>query len=136
MMSSMSPEEADVHDKTVGLVAKKRFPFPNDEHPNWRTYTNHPVPAMGIKVGTQFVHPDIVVVDAEGKIVMLAEVETDSTVNPASSSKWKDDSSICSVFFLYVPEEFVDEAGKLLTENGIPFKGLRAYSYSFSIRDV
>lgn len=131
-MSIRLAEEIEPHDKTVGLIAKRRFSFPNDEHPNWRTYTNHPEQTKGIRKDSDAVYADIVVVDTNQNVaVMIGEVETSSTItDDEAKSEWKDYSSVCRTFFLYVPNDLVDKTKELLDKHKIHISGLRGYYYN------
>ncbi len=134
-------EEQKIHDKTVELIAEKRFSFPDDEHPQWKTYVNEPKQIMGIRKNSESVYPDIVVVDVKrNRVVMIGEVETENTVSKDEAEQWKEYSSVCSTFYLYVPEGYAEKAKSLLTDEGIKYSGLRVYSYNekgeISIRNV
>lgn len=48
-MKDRSKTDQEHHDKVVQGIAKIRFPYPDKEHPNWKTYVNHPEREMGIK---------------------------------------------------------------------------------------
>ena len=131
-MSNRLKKESEEHDKTVGLIAKARFGFPTSDHPDWKTYTNHPDQTMGVtKKDGIIVYPDIVVVKKpENNLEMIGEVETPVTVNDEEASReWANYASLQTTFYLYVPNDLIDVAKKLLTKYSITISGLRGYYY-------
>jgi hypothetical protein len=91
---SQSEEKAG-HDKAVALIARVRFPFPDAQNPNWKTYVNEPQRTMGITAKGDSVYPDIVVVDSQkSQAAMIGEVETSMTVNEDGAAQWKRYSSL------------------------------------------
>lgn len=137
-MSKRTKQEQDTHDKAVGLIAKERFPFPNDDHPNWKTYVNEPQRKLGVTIGDETLYPDIVVLNTSAdKVPMIGEVESDSTVTQTErDEQWKKYSKVPS-FYLYVPKGLCQQA-KVLA-NGLGLSGFRSYHWnsdgSFSITD-
>jgi len=124
-------EEEEPHDKAVVEIAKERFPFPDNDHPNWKTYTNpNGEQNMGLRKNQELAYPDIVVVDTQKNVVeMIGEVETASTVNEDHAAQWKEYSSLCSYFYLYVPTNYASEAKRILDSKGIQYLGLRTYEF-------
>lgn len=126
-------EEIDRHDWLVVGIAEQRFRFPSRNHPNWVTYTNTSLQRMmGIETENENepVYPDIVVLE-NGRIVMLAEVETETGVNQDEALQWLRYSSLCATFYLYVPEGYEDVTVELLRENEIRIS-LRTYGFEDS----
>ena len=131
-------ERKKAHDVAVRHIAATRFPFPGqkDWPKNYRTVTNEMSPRVGIKTEQGFVYPDIVVVDDNGAIRELGEVETEDSVGPDQVEKWRLYSKstgmgkVTKKFFLYVPEGKEEDMEKLLKENRIEFAGLRTYRVS------
>lgn len=112
------------------MVARQRFPFPDAENPNLRTYKNEPERTMGVGSGPDAVYPDIVVVDTMKNVVaMIGEIETEMTINADETLQWRKYSSLGATFYLYVPVDSRWDAQNLLTSNGIKLAGLRMYSY-------
>ena len=115
-------QNQEFHDQVCQLVAKKRFPYPSEDHPTWKTYVNEPDSQMCFKDG-KFC-PDIVVVDADNRAPVIGEIETDDTVNSESADQWKD-YSVLADLYLYVPVGFGDQAKKLA--GNIKIIGFREY---------
>ena len=111
-MGSRIADEVEFHARMVGLVAKNLFPFPNEDHPTWKTYVNHPKRVKSV----DSLYPDIVVIEIlRNKVVMIGEVETESTITEdEATGKWKSYSALCSSFFLYVPKGLGMQAKELL----------------------
>lgn len=125
-MADRSRAEQDNHDAILKAIAKIRFPFPNREHPNWKTFVNHPDKEKGIKTDHDILYPDIVVADTgKNEAVMAGEIETAQSVNAEEAKQWKDYAGLCD-FYLYVPEGYSDEA-KRLSKNAT-ITGYREYS--------
>jgi len=124
-------DEQYPHGKAVTAIAKVRFSFPNKDHPNWRMFTNpNGEQNMGVKKNEESAYPDVVVVDTEKNIaIMIGEVETASTVTEDEATQWKEYSSLCSTFYLYVPENYASEAKRILDFKGIRYSGLRTYIF-------
>ncbi|MCW4002630.1 MAG: hypothetical protein NWE95_01785 [Candidatus Bathyarchaeota archaeon] len=129
---SRKKEEEESHDKAVIDISKERFSFPNSSHPDWKTFTNpNGEQNKGIKKNQETAYPDIVVVDTGKNVaVMIGEVETESTVNDAETEQWKEYSSLCSTFYLYVPEGYGAEAKRILDSKKIAYSGVRTYAYN------
>lgn len=126
-------QEKNTHDKAVADIAKIRFPFPDKDHQNWKTYLNEPNQTKGIKMNGNTAYPDIVVVDTQKKIAeMIGEIESDSSVNEDEVAQWKEYSKAANSFFLYVPKDKVDDAKHLLINNKVNISGLRAWQYDSS----
>ncbi len=123
-MAKQESGDKELHDRAVKAIASKRFPFPDKDHPSWQTYVNEPSPTMGIVSGEKTLLPDIVVVDeskgeteeglvGKSSVVMLGEVETESSVNEEEVDQWDGYSKLTNAFFLYVPDGLCGEAKRL-----------------------
>ena len=126
-------EEVDSHDGIVIGIAARRFRFPSRNHPNWVTYTNTGSQRMmGVETEDENepVYPDIVVLEDQ-RVVMLAEVETETGVNQDEALQWLRYSNLCKTFYLYVPEGYEDVTVELLRENEIRIN-LRTYGFEDS----
>lgn len=123
--------EQESHDKAVLEIARLKFPFPSTDYPDWKTFSNpNAQQNMGVKRNEETVFPDIVVVDQKAKTVaMVGEVETSSTVTEDHADQWKNYSSICNSFFLYVPKDCGPEAKRILDLKKISYSGLRTYGF-------
>jgi len=131
-MPNRLKRESEEHDKIVGLIAKIRFGFPTSEHPDWKTYTNHPDQTMGVtKRDSTVVYPDIIAVKKpENNLEMIGEVETPATVNDEEASReWASYASLGTAFFLYVPNDLVANTKELLTKHRVEVSGIRGYYY-------
>jgi hypothetical protein len=85
---------------------------------------------MGVETENEPVYPDIVVLE-NGRIVVLAEVETETGVNQNEALQWLRYSTLCETFCLYVPEGYEDVTVELLRENEIRIS-LRTYGFEDS----
>lgn len=128
-MAKRTKQQHETHDKAVSLIARKRFPFPDDDHPNWKTYVNEPEPTQGVIIGDETLYPDIVVVDTSNdKVPMVGEVESDSTVTETErDEQWKKYSKV-RWFYLYVPKGLCQQAKELA--KGLGISGFRHYHWS------
>ncbi len=71
-------------------------------------------------------YPDIVGVDvSEDKPVIIAEIESERSVNAKRLEKWEKFASLDIDFYLYVPLTKAADAKRLLKD--VKIKGLRAY---------
>lgn len=122
-------ERQEIHDKWVQRIAKIRFNFPNDDHPNWETYTNHPDKTWAIENEEgEEIYPDIVVVDSEDeKPVMIGEVETEDSVTEEEAEQWREYSEAVQPLFLYVPEGYCADAKERAEEAEAEIEGFRFY---------
>ena len=126
-------EEWPVHDQVVDAVATQRMNYPSENHPNSQTYTNPDQEKNFFVNGDNKVWPDLVVIDTKRKaVIIIGEVETESTVNNESAEQWKDYSTRSGDFYLYVPHGYEDEAKRLLNLNGIRCSGIRTYWFENS----
>ena len=126
--SRSESDERTLHDRLVTEVARLRFPYPSPESPSHKTYTNEPTQRMGVNTQSSVVYPDIVVVDTTSShLVMIGEVETESTINQDHVQQWEAYSTLNTPFFLYVPSHLVQETRRLLASNGVNPRGIRSY---------
>ncbi len=113
-MELLKRNNTDFHDNVVKQIATIRFPFPNGEHPNWKTYTNHPEKTLEVtdNKGNAY-YPDIVVVDTTfNAAVFLGEIETPETVSEQEVLQWAQYSKLGKLY-LYVPEGYSSTAQNL-----------------------
>jgi hypothetical protein len=114
------------HDVAAANVAHKmRVPI-------WEVHANvGDAPRRAVPVpGGDDVTPDIVAFEKHtGRLAAIAAVETASTLS-AGASEWKLFQLLAPKFFLYVPEECLEEATRLCRRHGIPLASLRVYYYN------
>ncbi|MGR3781416.1 MAG: hypothetical protein ACU0DT_09180 [Albimonas sp.] len=132
-MATLTPDQ---HDRAVRFIAANRFPFPDQPHPSWplhyRTWVNSGThPRIAIEVDGAPHHPDIVIVDGDGRLREIAEVETDLT--PDMIPRWRaaslaaDDTTETGDrhLLIYVPQGREAEAQAMLEGAGISYHALR-----------
>lgn len=119
------------HHGAVMDIAKLKFPFPNAESPNLETIVNEPEPRMSVgKWEGKDLFPDIVVIGRPGQwLRLMAEVETEDTVNEESAqNEWLPFSKQGDLL-IYVPTGCVVETKRLCKRFGIRPKGIRTWRY-------
>lgn len=111
-------EEQVLHDHIVRLLQHEYYNYPSEEHPYLMTYANHPEKTRAVlTIEKEELFPDIVVIQPDlGTTVLIAEVETESTVNHVEAEEWRRFSSLGIRFYLYVPRERIVVADSLCRE--------------------
>lgn len=120
-----------IHDKALKDIARLRFAFPTEKYRDYKTYVNHPARAMGVEMPDGLVaYPDIVVVQhPENNCRIVAEVETNETVNEAVARwEWLPYADLAPLY-LYVPVGKGDDALNLCRQLEIPVVGIRTWRY-------
>lgn len=120
-----------LHDKALKDIARLRFAFPTEKYRDYKTYVNHPTRAMGVELPNGLVaYPDIVVVQhPENDCRIVAEVETNETVNEAVARwEWLPYADLAPLY-LYVPVGKGDDALNLCRQMDIPVVGIRTWRY-------
>jgi hypothetical protein len=119
------------HAATVEAIAKSRFPFPDEEHPELDTIVNIPVAQMAVgKKDGKDLFPDIVVVRRPGTWLQeMAVVEMPDTVNDASAMERWAPLAECGLLAVYVPAGMVAETKRLFKRHGV--KGARIRTWRF-----
>lgn len=120
-----------IHDRALKDIARLRFGFPTEKFPDYKTYVNHPVRAMGVALdGGLVAYPDIVVVQhPENNCKVVAEVETNETVREAVARfEWLPYADLAPLY-LYVPVGKGDETLALCRQMDIPVVGIRTWRY-------
>jgi hypothetical protein len=120
-----------LHDKALKDIARLRFAFPTEKYRDYKTYVNHPARAMGVELPNGLVaYPDIVVVQhPENNCRIVAEVETNETVNEAVARwEWLPYADLAPLY-LYVPVGKGDDALNLCRQMDIPVVGIRTWRY-------
>jgi len=119
------------HQGTVQAIAAQKFPFPSEDDPELETIVNLPTPRISAgKDGNRELYPDIVVVRRPGQwLTLMAEVETEDTINAETAeTDWKPMSRLGDLL-LYVPAGCVQETKKLCRQHGIHVKGIRTWRF-------
>lgn len=120
-----------IHDKALKDIARLRFGFPTEQYRDYKTYVNHPARTMGVEMENgQVAYPDIVVVQhPENNAKIVAEVETNETVNEAVARwEWLPYADLAPLY-LYVPVGKGDDALNLCRQLDIPVVGIRTWRY-------
>jgi hypothetical protein len=112
-------------------IARVKFGFPNEAHPDYDTIVNVPKPKISVgKADGQDLFPDIVVVRRPGQwLTMMAQVETNETLNDTTALKrWKPLAPLGELF-IYVPAGSGNIAHKLIKKHKIAVGGVRTYRF-------
>ncbi|MEK7248097.1 MAG: hypothetical protein AAB092_06445 [Chloroflexota bacterium] len=120
-----------LHNKALKDIARLRFAFPTEKYRDYKTYVNDPARAMGVEMENSLVaYPDIVVVQhPENNCRIVAEVETNETVNEAVARwEWLPYADLAPLY-LYVPVGKGDDALNLCRQMDIPVVGIRTWRY-------
>lgn len=112
---------ATIQHQAATDIAADRFNFPNDEHPNLETSVNIPTLTQPVEgPNGELLGPDIVVVDDQGLLQIVAAVETVHTLNEMTAKvRWSKFARLDVPFYLYVPAGHANEAKKLLKGAGV-----------------
>ncbi len=129
-------DDETIRNRIIRIIAATRFPFVDQEDwgEGYITIINDEVKRRGIETGTEIIYPSIVIIQSDGRIQEIGEVETEKEVNVGNVPKWRlfSDSAgkgrFVKKFFLYVPEGAEEKAVKLLENNNIEFCGVRTYA--------
>ncbi len=119
------------HAEAVAEIARVKFPFPSDEHPDLETLVNTPTPTISVgKDGGHDLFPDIVVVGRPGQwLRILAEVETAETLtDDQARDRWLPFSKQGDLL-IYVPMGHADEAKRLCRKHGVKPRGIRTWRF-------
>ncbi|MCS7258027.1 MAG: hypothetical protein NZ601_01440 [candidate division WOR-3 bacterium] len=113
--SKRSTPEEQLHNEVIAFIKKSVYPYPSPARPTLLTFINHPTPQKAIKdsQGEEY-YPDIVIINTEiDKVVMIGEVETESTINDKELKQWQKFSELCSVFYIFYPKGNYERISKL-----------------------
>lgn len=120
------------HREAVAEIARVKFPFPGPLGPDMETIVNEPNPRMSAGKGPdgKDMFPDIVVVGRPGQFLrLIAEVETEDTVNEEHArNQWLPYSQVGELL-IYVPTGCVPETKRLCKKFGIKPKGIRTWRF-------
>lgn len=127
---------SDEHDRAVREIAAHRFPFPNQQDwpTDYVTLTNQSARRRGVPGPAGTDYPDIVVIDGNGEIREIGEIEL--SIDESSVGRWSRASAACDNkttsgvrhFFVYVPPGAESEALRLLDQHDISYAGVRVWS--------
>lgn len=127
---------ADDHDRAVLEIAASRFPFPGqkDWPVDYITLTNQSSRRRGVPGPTGTEYPDIVVIDGNGEIREIGEIEL--IVDESCIDRWFRASAACDNkttfgvrhFFVYVPPGLESVALRLLDDHAISYAGVRTWT--------
>lgn len=119
---------------TIGQLARDRFPFPDEQHPEYRTYVNVPEPQLALEftaggVSRSQVFPDIVVVEhPRNRPIMVAQVETRETVTRRQAELvWAQLETDDAPLYLYVPSGMAARARDYAMAAGIAHVKVRTW---------
>ncbi|MEO0077852.1 MAG: hypothetical protein ABIK86_02505 [candidate division WOR-3 bacterium] len=127
-MSSRDVDEQILHDHIIQVLRKEMYNYPNPAHPNLITYINHPTKTKAVFTPERKeMHPDIVVIDQRTThLVLVAEVETESTVVPEEQPEWADFQQLKTKLHIHFPKGF----GPVMTGLCQGFHNTELYQYS------
>ena len=118
----------------VRQLARDRFPYPDGEHPHYRTYVNLPSPTLALEftaggASTSQVFPDIVVVEhPRNRPIIVAQVETRETVTRRQAELvWAPLENAEAPLYIYVPAGLVGQARDHATAAGIKHARFRSW---------
>jgi hypothetical protein len=107
-MAERPYEELIIHDQLIISLKQTIYCYPNEKHPYLKTYTNHPERKKGVldKNG-EFCYPDVIVIDLRNEnVIMVAEVETPSTLTEEEAKEWELFSYLAQHFALFYPKGY------------------------------
>jgi NAD-dependent dihydropyrimidine dehydrogenase PreA subunit len=118
----------------VRQLARDRFEYPNESHPQYHTYTNLPTPTLALEftaggASTSQVFPDIVVVEQpRNRPVIVAQVETRETVTREQAELvWAPLETGEAPLYIYVPSGLVRRAKDYAMAAGIKNAKFRSW---------
>ncbi len=107
-----SRDEQFLHDWVIGKIKEKYSRLYKEVHTN-------PGGEKGFELKGHY--PDVVFVNY-GQIVLVAEVETQETINEEEAEEWKDLSNLGAQLVLVVPKEMQNAAREICWKKGIAAK--------------
>ena len=118
----------------VGELVRERFPYPSEQHPNYRTYVNLPTPTLALEftaggASTSQVFPDIVVIEhPRNRPIIVAQVETRETVTRRQAELvWAPLESVEAPLYIYVPAGLAPRARDYALAAGIKHARIRTW---------
>ena len=118
--------------RVVTQIAESRFPFPNEQFPDYRTHVNMPQPTMALEFtdgGGEKLFPDIVVVEYPGNYpVIVVQVETRETLTREQAERvWSRLQTAEAPLNIYVPAGLAAHAKDYARAAGINHPQLRTW---------
>jgi hypothetical protein len=107
-----SQDEQFLHDWVIGKIREKYSRLYKEVHTN---------PGKEKKFELKGYYPDVVFVNY-GQVVLVAEVETQETINEEEAEEWKDLSNLGAQLVLVVPKEMQNAAREICWKKGIAAK--------------
>lgn len=114
-------DEQVLHDHVVRLLHVEYYNYPSERHPYLMAFVNHPSKTKAVhSLEGQECFPDIVVVHAGSeKLELVAEVETESTVDVEEAREWDGFRRLGSRFHLYFPRGCGSRVAELCPAEGL-----------------
>jgi hypothetical protein len=120
------------HIGVAAEIAKLRFPFPDEAHPDLETIVNTPTASMAVGQDTKGkdLFPDIVVVRRPGTwLQMMADVVMgDDITDETALTRWAPFST-CGELFIYAPYGRKNDVTGLCKKHGIRIAGVRVWRF-------
>ncbi len=107
-----SRDEQFLHDWVIQKIKEKYSRLYKEVHTNPGEEKNFELKGY---------YPDVVFVNY-GQIVLIAEVETQETINEKEVNEWRDMSNLGAQLVLLVPKEFQNVARDICWKNGVASK--------------
>jgi hypothetical protein len=107
-----SRDEQFLHDWVIGKIKEKYSRLYKEVHTN---------PGNEKRFELKGYYPDVVFVNY-GQVVLVAEVETQETINEEEAEEWKDLSNLGAQLVLVVPKEMQNAAREICWKKGIAAK--------------
>jgi hypothetical protein len=107
-----SKDEQFLHDWVIGKIKEKYSRLYTEVRTNSGKEKNFELKGQ---------HPDVIFVNY-GQIVLVAEVETQETINEEEAEEWKDLSNLGAQLVLVVPKEMQNAARDICWKKGIAAK--------------
>jgi len=105
-MDDRPMQEQIIHQEVIDILKKSIYNYPNATHPNLITFTNHPIKSKIITdlQGNEY-HPDIIIISSlTNKVIMIGEVETESSLNIIELPQWQAYAKLSPTFYIYYPK--------------------------------
>lgn len=121
-------------------LAKVRFAYPDEDHPDWRTYVNLPEPQMALEVGGEKVFPDVIVTGRGNVPMLVGQIETRETVTREQAERvWSKLETAETPLYLYVPAGLAGRAKRFAKVAGlkhVKFRTWRRQPWGMIVEEV
>jgi hypothetical protein len=127
-MTTRDIDEQTLHDHIIRVLRKELYNYPSQAHPNLITYVNHPTKTKAVFTRErEEMHPDIVVLDQRTtQLVLVAEVETETTVSADEQPEWVGFLKLKTKLHLHFPKGYAPQMTGLCQG----FHNTELYQYS------